>query len=191
MPGFRPNPDRRDFDDYPTEPEWTHALLDQIKIRGPIWEPAAGAGQMARVLAARGHKVRATDIRFTKRDFTKHEGTWEGSIVTNPPYKLLDKFIEVALDSATEQVAFLLAVHALGGKKRTAELWTPHPADHVVFVPRLMHVHGKGSQFFHAWVVWDKKAHGGAPTTFAWASVPEGYGQRDYMERWEDRIMGR
>lgn len=187
--GFQPNPDRHKWDDYPTEPEWTYALLDNVKLRGKVWEPAAGEGKMVRVLVNRGYRVRATDIRFTGRDFLAHEGTWEGSIVTNPPYKHLDEFIKIALASATEQVAFLLAVHALGGKKRNNELWAPNPPNQVVFVPRLMHVNGKSSQFFHAWVVWDKKL-GPGETSFAWGQIPDSYGRREYMVHTDDRFKG-
>lgn len=38
--GNQHNPNRSPFDDYPTHPDWTHALLDTVPIEGPLWEPA-------------------------------------------------------------------------------------------------------------------------------------------------------
>src|SRR6516165_6856121 len=57
--GFR----RKKLDDYPTPPWVTEALLPHLPARvRTIWEPAAGSGQMARVLKQAGYAVRASDI---------------------------------------------------------------------------------------------------------------------------------
>jgi hypothetical protein len=53
----------REKDDfYPTPPEGTQALLAVEKFDGPIWEPACGAGDMSRELAAGGYEVISTDL---------------------------------------------------------------------------------------------------------------------------------
>ncbi len=54
--------EREDNDFYAT-PKWcTEALLRNVEFHGPIWEPAAGDGQMSAVLEAAGHQVVLSDI---------------------------------------------------------------------------------------------------------------------------------
>jgi hypothetical protein len=70
-----------------------------------------------RVLESAGYKVRSSDI-LTGTDFLKECEPWVGSIITNPPYKLRNRFIATALLLATEQVAILLPIPRLGGQAR-------------------------------------------------------------------------
>jgi hypothetical protein len=56
-----------------------------------IWEPAAGSGQMVRVLESAGHKVIATDV-VTGDDFLLIDRRQADAIVTNPPYALAQEF---------------------------------------------------------------------------------------------------
>jgi hypothetical protein len=161
--GNQTNPNRHPTDLYPTDERWTEALLREVALRGPIWECAAGEGQMVRVLERCGHAVRATDI-LTGDDFLTMHEPWDGSIVTNPPYSHADTFIHHALAVASNQVAMLLPLGALGGQTRYRELWIPHPPARVIVVVNRMTVLGKPSQFNHMWVVWDK-AHVGQTTT--------------------------
>lgn len=46
-------------EDYPTPPDVTQALLDMLDIPkgATIWEPACGAGDLARVLSNNGYKT--------------------------------------------------------------------------------------------------------------------------------------
>lgn len=152
--GNQVNPDRSPTDLYPTEAPWTRALLNVVEIRGPIWEPATGLGHMTDVLREEGHEVNDTDLLFGT-DFLKETEPWEGAIVTNPPYKLLNEFIDQALHLATTQVAFLLQVGALGGPRRYEHLWKERTPNQLIHVARRMKVYDKVSQFCHIWVVWD------------------------------------
>ena len=53
----------RQVDDwYPTPPEATLKLLEAEPFHGVIWEPAAGDGALADVLANSGHAVVASDL---------------------------------------------------------------------------------------------------------------------------------
>lgn len=54
---------RTALDYYPTlDTRVVPALLEAIEIRGPIWEPAAGGGHMARALAGAGFQVTTSDL---------------------------------------------------------------------------------------------------------------------------------
>lgn len=98
---------RVEGDRYYTEPWVTQALLDAVKFRGLIWEPAAGRGDMADVLVANGYKVMVSDIvgadqgcmNAARADFLTHPSLGDAtfSVVTNPPYTLAEKFVRKAL----------------------------------------------------------------------------------------------
>lgn len=171
--GNQHNPNRHPFDDYPTDPLWTEALLDRVEFRGRILEPSAGSGQMVEVLERRGYKVKARDLERTGDDFLSWTGRWRGSIITNPPYRHADEFLKIALGAASEQVAMLLPINGLGGKKRSAWLWHANPPALVLIVPRYMNVVDRTSQFYHVWCVWDPRYDG--PTEFSWALMPDEY----------------
>lgn len=103
-------------------PKWcTEALLNAVRFRGLIWEPAAGRGDIADVLVARGYQVMCSDIAgaalgcmdAAESDFLTHASPGDGtfSIVTNPPYSHAEAFIRKALEltaRAGGMVAMLL-----------------------------------------------------------------------------------
>ncbi len=122
---------------------------------------------MVDVLRGRGYETRATCIQ-QGQDFLEADEPWDGSVITNPPYRHADAFIEKALGLASEQVAMLLPVGALGGQKRAARLWRVRPPALVLMVPQRMKVYGLPSQFCHVWAVWDPQHFG--PTEFGWSS---------------------
>jgi len=166
--GNQPNPERHPTDLYPTHPVWTEALLQTVRLRGIIWECAHGNGDMTRVLKEHGYKVRATDI-MTGTDFLVQSKPWKGSIVTNPPYSHADEFISKALLLASEQVAMLLPIGALGGQKRYRDLWSERPPAIIIIVAARMPIGtGGASQFNHIWAVWDPQHDG--DTVVKWVS---------------------
>jgi hypothetical protein len=103
---------RTEKDHYPTRETWvTRALLDYVNITGlHVWEMAAGAGDMAKVLKAAGAQVFCSDIADygypldTLFDFTS-DGIPSNlnfdAMITNPPggprNKLAERFIETGL----------------------------------------------------------------------------------------------
>lgn len=109
--------DRRDSDFYPTPANVTQALVDSLKSEnimpsGWVWEPACGDGAMSRVLDAAGMTVVSSDIRSTEFrigsvDYLETPAIGCGGIITNPPFKLAQKFIEKAV-SEVPFVAILL-----------------------------------------------------------------------------------
>lgn len=99
--------ERVEGDRYWTEAWVTQALLDRVKFRGLVWEPACGRGDMADVLTAAGYMVKVSDIAGAalgcksaeQFDFLEHNELGDRllSIVTNPPYTLAEAFIWKAL----------------------------------------------------------------------------------------------
>jgi hypothetical protein len=141
-----------------------------------IWEPAAGRGAIVNVLRAAGHEVLASDLidygdptHFARRDFLlewKLPHTCE-MILTNPPFKLADEFVEHALDLCP-RVIMLLRFLFYEGTSRTRTLEQRGLARVHLFRERLaLHrdswdgnkVSGRMAL---AWFVWDR-SHSGKP----------------------------
>jgi hypothetical protein len=87
-------------DFYPT-PSWvTELLTNTVRLRGTVWEPCAGKGALATVLAEAGYRVLASDlVAYGDCVFPVAAGVdalqaplpaGVRAIVTNPPY---DKFL--------------------------------------------------------------------------------------------------
>lgn len=89
---------REENDFYATDP---HALVELLKTFSPhhnIWEPACGLGHLSEVLTTRGYDVLSTDIIDRGygnycMDFLQYNGSFDGDILTNPPYKYAVQFI--------------------------------------------------------------------------------------------------
>ena len=93
-----------------------------------VLEPACGGGHISNVLDANGYNVESVDIvnrgyqgQHTSEDFFKRKETWNGDIVTNPPYKFAAEFVEHALDVTAEghKIAMFLKLTFLEGEKKT------------------------------------------------------------------------
>jgi hypothetical protein len=98
---------RMNKDFYPTRARWvTEALLAYVDLGGlTVWEPAAGAGDMAKVLKAAGAAwVHCSDIASYDfpldeiRDFTAADAAARfDAIITNPPHGLAEAFVTAGL----------------------------------------------------------------------------------------------
>jgi hypothetical protein len=165
---------RRKDDFYATPPEAVAALLSVERFEGDILEPACGDGAISRVLEAAGHDVRSTDL--------VNRGYGEGgldflslgypyraaNVVTNPPFKLGEAFLERALLQADGKVALLLRQGFLEGGKRARMLRASPLARVWTFAERLTfripdRAEQGGGMLCFAWFVWDR-AHRGPPT---------------------------
>lgn len=93
---------RQPEDYYATDPKAVTLLLDLEKFKGPILEPCCGEGHISKVLIENGFKVKSFDLvdrGFGEvQDFLTDEvSSWKGDIITNPPYKLANEFLNKAL----------------------------------------------------------------------------------------------
>lgn len=166
--------ERKERDLYET-PAWVTEALRPHLPRAPklIWEPAAGNGKMANVLAKWDCGVVSSDIEphplAYQADFLTcqiHDGA--DAIITTPPYELATEFVQRALGSVPKHgmVAMLLRTDFDHAKTRS-HLFAKHPAfaKKVVLTKRIKWFEDSKGQpsFNHAWFIWDW-SHEGPPT---------------------------
>jgi hypothetical protein len=116
---------------YTTEPLDIERFLkavqrDGVALPTPIWEPAAGQGDIAKTLVRYGYEVRSTDIipyhdtdiQITALDFfTCKDSMGCKTIFTNPPFNTQEAFLEHALSFGVD-VAFFVRLSFLSSIRR-------------------------------------------------------------------------
>ena len=120
------NDERQGEDYYATHPSAAKFLLELVPELNNIWECACGSGHLAKVFHASDKLASATDLvdrgyGSAGYDFLREEPwVWDGDIVTNPPYKFAQQFVEKALEAITEDryVCMFLKLTFLEGKAR-------------------------------------------------------------------------
>jgi hypothetical protein len=164
------------LDNFPTPPWATRALLEHIIAdAGPFrkmscLEPACGAGHMARPLKEYFGKVKASDIHayghgavadFLAAPLEAASVDW---VITNPPFRLAEDFIQRSLIAARHGVAILARTVFLESIGRYREIFeqTP-PSKFAQFTERVPMVKGRldakaSTATGYAWFVWEKNA---------------------------------
>lgn len=161
-------------DDFPTPPWATRALLKHV-IRDPelskltCLEPACGRGYMSRPLMEQFGHVDSADLidygygevkDFLNYPYLAGSHDW---VITNPPFKLAQEFIERALIVAKCGVAILARTVFLESIGRYEGLFKKNPptffAQYTERVPMIKgRVDRKASTATgYAWFVWNKK----------------------------------
>lgn len=171
-------------DFFPT-PAWaTHALIENEKFSGNIWECACGDGAMSEVLSLTGCKVVSSDLIDRGYgeggvDFLKSDRVYD-NIVTNPPYNAAEGFVSVGLKSVKKKFALLLRLAFLEGANRRETIFSKMPptriwvfSERITFYPAGAIQKGSGTTAY-AWFVWDKSVDHG--TEVKW--LPTGYKRR-------------
>ena len=146
------------------------ALLQVEHLPECIWEPAAGRGAIVEVLRVSGHKVVASDLidYGFPLDFVGDylvqavAPTGCQCILTNAPFKIIDRFIAHALELCPT-VIVLARLALLESRRRTAILEHRGLARVHVFRERLPMMHRDGwagpkasSAMAFAWFVWER-----------------------------------
>jgi hypothetical protein len=168
--------DRKD-DFYPTPIEAVRAFM---RVEGEhlprnLWEPACGDGAIVSPLRLAGYSVYATDLvergcpdSHSGIDFLLPVVIPDGvdGIVTNPPFKLMNAFVERAC-SLSPYVAMLARLAFLEGNQRRGLFERMPPARVHVSSRRLPMMHRDGwdgpistSTTCFAWFVWDRRWRG-------------------------------
>lgn len=170
--GFKPTAKRfADLDgpDFFPTPKWaTHALLENEKFDGDIWECACGDGAMSEVLATTGQQIVSSDLY----DRGYGEGGVDfllsnrrcANIVTNPPFNAAEGFVEAGVRKADRKFALLLRLAFLEGANRQRTIFTENPparvwvfSERITFYPAGAVQKGTGTTAY-AWFVWDTDA---------------------------------
>ncbi|HEY3814765.1 MAG TPA: hypothetical protein VGL66_16220 [Caulobacteraceae bacterium] len=173
--GFKPTlkrfADLSGPDFFPT-PAWaTHALIDNERFDGGIWESACGNGAMSKVLEKAATSVLSTDL-FDRGygdagvDFLDTDRAAD-NIVTNPPYNAAEGFVRSGVRLARRKFALLLRLAFLEGANRANTIFATTPpsrvwvfSERITFYPAGAVQAGTGTTAY-AWFVWDKDAPAG------------------------------
>jgi hypothetical protein len=165
--------ERHREDYYATDPRAAELLLKLEEFSPKIWECACGEGHLSRVFERNGYNVRSTDLVDRGFgdfgfDFLGIDSMfWDGDIITNPPYKYAQEFVEKALSIIPDgnKVAMFLKIQFMEGKGRKSLFLNYPPKTIYVSSSRLMcakngefkkMVDGGGSAVAYAWYVWEK-----------------------------------
>jgi hypothetical protein len=166
---------RHKEDFYATEPRAVNMLLDKEQFSKNIWECACGNGHISKELIKKNYSVRSSDLvkrnyECEEKDFLciTNNSSWNGDIITNPPYKFCTEFVYKAMSIIDNgnKVAMFLSIMFLESKTRK-ELFKIYPPK-VIYVASSRLNCAKGGDFekfqssarCYAWFVWEKGFQG-------------------------------
>lgn len=169
---------REENDFYATPPIATKALLNIINIdkSKTILEPCCGKGHISKILENNGFKVISNDLIYRGYgnggiDFLLDETINNDlNIITNPPYKYAQQFVEKSLDYVKEGnyvIMFLKLTFLEGGKRY--EMFKKYPPKYIyIFSDRVNSSLGgdfekdneTGGAVCYAWYIWEKGFNG-------------------------------
>ena len=165
------NGEREKNDFYATDPKALELLLEKEEFSEKVWEPACGKGHLSKVLEKSGYDVISTDLIYRgfgnkePLNFLEYDGpSFDGDIISNPPYGEAQGFVEKALKTVGEghKVAMFLKLSFLEGQKRRKLYEDNPPARIYVFSSRVKCGKNgdfdsvKSSAIAYAWYVWEK-----------------------------------
>lgn len=172
----------REVDDWYQEPQSaTVDLLRAEPFAGEIYDPACGEGNVVRAALGLGYEAFGSDVvnradgHFGVDDFlapahADQYVSWPvDNIISNPPYRDAERFIDCALERSRFKVAMLLRLAFLEGQGRRAAFDRWPMSRVLVFSKRLCMppagrgIETKGGTVAFAWFVFDH-AHRGAAT---------------------------
>lgn len=173
------------LDDFPTPP-WAVRSFCRWLQPDPawkVWEPAANRGYMAGALAEFFDQVEGSDVHdygagFPLYDFLMfgeplHRPDW---IITNPPFRLAEEFVDRALGIASDGVAIIVRSVWSEGSGRFERIFRDRPPAWILqHVHRVPMVRGRydpeaSTATSYSWFVW--RQEGERQTRFGW--LPEG-----------------
>lgn len=159
-------------DFYATDPKALELLLDMEEFDPYIWECACGKGHLSEVLKKRGHIVKSTDLIDRGYgeggvDFLQCTEKHNGDIITNPPYKYAQEFVEHALELIPNgnRVVMFLKLTFLESQNRR-KMFDRYPPEYIyVSSSRIRcasggeferYKHSSGTAIAYAWFIWRK-----------------------------------
>lgn len=176
MLGVNPNAIRERNDYYATHPDAiTLALpfLQEMGLQSKVWECACGEGHISKVLEANGYEVRSSDLidrGFGEvQDFLQCEETFDGDILTNPPFKHAQEFIEHGMNLLKDgsKMFLFLKIQFLESRARK-ELFKKYPPKAVLVYSERQkcakegkfELYANSNTLFYMWLVFEKGYQG-------------------------------
>ncbi len=171
--------DREEHDFYSTDPQALRIFLnaylkrDNNTLTKNIWENACGKGHLSEVLKEYGYNVVSTDLIYRGYgvggvDFLKYQKNIDCDILSNPPYKYAQEFVEHSLDlqSKGNKTIMFLKIQFLEGQKRR-KLYDKYPPKYVYVNSKrqICYLNGDMSKKMssatcYCWFVWEKGFQG-------------------------------
>jgi hypothetical protein len=168
---------RDSLDDFPTPPWATRALVEHALTDMPelsqqtVWEPTCNRGYMSRALSPYFSEVISSDVfpygYGEVADFlapnVQRDVDW---VITNPPFRLAEKFILKALNHTKVGVAMLARTSFLEGIGRYKRLYSVRPPTRVAqFTERVPMVKGRldakvSTATSYCWAIWLQNSTG-------------------------------
>jgi hypothetical protein len=166
---------RHETDWYQESAAAADAVIAAEGFDGPVWDPAAGGGNIPRRCAAAGIEAVGSDIvdrgaGFPVMDFVSAldrdrvasyaRVNAVSCIFSNPPFKLAVPFVERALELVPGKVCVMQRLAWLEGKERRKFFERTHlshvwvHSGRVSMPPGGMDVEAKGGSVAYAWFVW-------------------------------------
>ena len=152
--------------------------MKMVDLDGTILEPAAGGGHISEVLKEEygNHMVWSTDIvdrgypLDAVKDFLNDDFRVYDNVITNPPFKYAQEFIEKGLQVAKQKVIMFAKIQLLEGQKRQS-LFKNNPPSYIYVHSSRVNPYRNGSPvdedgkpwsstMCFAWFVWDKSYAG-------------------------------
>jgi len=168
--GVNPNTERQEDDYYATNPIALQLFIEKAKFsfNNNLWECACGEGHLSKELISRGFNVLSSD-KINRNfglveDFLSSERKFNGDIITNPPFKLAEEFVEkgINLIETGNKLILFLKIQFLEGQRRN-KLFKKYPLKYV-YVHSARQLCSRNADFenfkattqFYAWYVWEK-----------------------------------
>lgn len=140
MLAVNPNAEREKNDFYATNPHAMEIALPYFKAIGlshNVWECACGEGHLSEVLIKNGYNVYSSDLidrgYGDTKNFLACTEPFDGDILTNPPFKLAEKFVQRGMELVDDghKVCLFLKIQFLESKSRY-ELFKKCPLKHLM-----------------------------------------------------------
>jgi hypothetical protein len=175
------------LDDFPTPPWATRALCEFLAARWSVEgmvcrEPAANRGHMVAPLSEYFASVEASDVHdygvgFPQLDYlfgtAPSEVDWT---ITNPPFRLAERFIERACETSRVGVAMIVRAAFLEGQGRFDRLFSKNAPSYVLqFTERVVMHKGRlapegSTATAYAWLIWNTQLPALPCSTLSWVA---------------------
>lgn len=160
---------------YVEPPSAVRALLNAVRFRGTIYDPACGGGNIPLTCIEEGFRAFGSDLVY--RGFgegglnflTAPPLVRPDNVIMNPPFKDALAFIQRALEIVDHKVAVFIRLAFLESAKRKPFFETAPLSRVLVFSDRVScppggtDIKAEGGKVAYCWLVFDKD-HSGPPT---------------------------